>query len=148
MATRQDIEAVLADSDGDKRGRIARLRAQKLSEQFVGNLPFTWKPVANVLVIIKDVSLRGNAIELVVDLTIRGVTKSLSTWMEGKHSTPDWRIVNPPLFVDDPTGDVTITDGVTTRHGRDDIVASLKQVFADTFGDRIAALLRNGAAKQ
>lgn len=144
MATREDIAAIAADAEGDKQGRIIRLRARRLFERLENNLPFTWQPRANVSVIVKEASLRGNAIEFVIDLTIRGVTKSLSEWVEGRHSAPDWRIVNPPLFVDDAAGDVTIGEGEKARLGRDDFVAALRKVFVDTFGVKIAAILRNG----
>lgn len=142
VATREDIAAIIVDVAGDKPGRISRLRAQRLLDQIKNNLPFTWQQRANVSVVIKEALLRGNAIEFVIDLTIRGETKSLSAWVEGKYSPPDWCIINPPLFVVDPAGDVTLQDG---RRGRDDFVVAMRQVFTDTFGAKIADLVRTTA---
>lgn len=144
MTTRQDIAAINADAGGDKRGRKAQLKAQRLHEQIVDKLPFTWSPRANVTVIVKQIAIVGGSVEMMVDVTIRGVTKSLSTWIEGNHNPPDFRVTNPPPLVIDPAGDITLTaaDG-SARKAREDFVAALKQVFIDTFGDKIAHIVRS-----
>ena len=156
MATRDDIAAIYADAEGDKRGRVSRLNASRLRTLLANNLPFTWKPprpvglgisaavwaAANVSVTINAVALRANLIAFWADMTIRGETKSLSTWIEGEHSPPDWQL-DPPLFVDDPTGDVTFQmDDGTVRRGRDDLVAAMRYMFVSTFGAKIADLVR------
>lgn len=142
MALRDDILSIHADGLGDKRGREERLRVVHLRDRVAAALPFVWQPRAGLTVTVKAVQASGNVVSLMVDVTIRGVTKSLSEWIEGSHSVPDLRIVNPPLFVDDPTGDVELTmigeDGVTKRRGRDDMLAAMKQTVREVIEARIA----------
>lgn len=147
MALRDEIANIRADAQGDKGGRIDRLKASHLHDRVAEGLPLVWQPRAGTTIRVKAVHVRDNVVSLVADITRGGVTKSLSEWLEGAHSTPDLRIVNPPLFVDDPAGDVVIeavnAKGETeARRGREDMLLAMKQTVRDVVENALAARAR------